>query len=201
MRFFIAILLATLPINVWADPKAEIKTIVIVGDSLTEGYGVSKENAYPALLEKKIAERGYKVVNAGISGSTSASAPARVKWQLKSKPEILVLALGANDGLRGLSVENMQKNLRAAVNLALDAKVKVVLVGMRMPPNYGKEYSEKFRKAFDRLSKELRVTYIPFLLKDVGGNPKLNLTDGIHPNEAGHKILAETVFQGIRGIL
>lgn len=183
---------------------AQTKKLLVLGDSLTEGYGVAKDQAFPAILEKKIHESGKKewiVVNGGVSGSTTASAISRMKWAFKSKPDMLILALGANDGLRGLKVEESEKNLARAIEFAQEQKVPVILAGLFMPPNYGKDYTEKFKKMYLSLSKKYKVPLIPFVLDKVAGDPKLNLADGIHPNEAGHKIVAETVYQEIKGLL
>lgn len=184
--------------------QAQTKKLVVLGDSLTEGYGVAKDQAFPALLEKKIHESGKKqwtVVNAGVSGSTTASGVGRMKWMFKSKPDLVILALGANDGLRGLKVEDSEKNLAKAIEYAQEQKVKVILGGLYMPPNYGKEYTEKFKQMYSTLAKKYKIPLIPFVLDKVAGDPKYNLADGIHPNEAGHKIVAETVYQEIKGLL
>lgn len=189
--FFIILLSLVIQVSAWAHK------LVILGDSITEGYGVSKEQAYPHLLEQKLNSAGKKitVVNAGVSGSTTASAVSRLKWILKSKPESLLLVLGANDGLRGLDVEASQKNLSQAIEMAQKAGVKVILGGLYMPPNYGKDYTDKFAKMYTSLAKKHKVTLIPFILDKVGGVPKYNLPDGIHPNEEGHKIIAENIFK------
>ncbi|AHI04754.1 lipase/acylhydrolase domain-containing protein [Bdellovibrio bacteriovorus W] len=176
------------------------KKLIVLGDSLTEGYGVAKEAAYPALLEKKLHESGKKewtVINAGVSGSTSASALSRMKWLFKNKPDVVLLALGANDGLRGLDVDASEKNLNAAIEYASKEKVRVILAGLYMPPNYGKAYTDKFKNMYESLAKKHKLTFIPFILDKVGGDPKYNLPDGIHPNEAGHKIISENVFKAI----
>ena len=183
---------------------AQEKKLVVIGDSLTEGYGVAKESAFPALLEKKIHASGKKhwtVLNSGITGATTASAMGRVKWVFKSKPDLLLLILGANDGLRGLKVEESEKNLSLAIELSQKEKVPVVLGGLYMPPNYGKDYTEKFKKMYTQLAKKHKVPLIPFVLEKVAGDPKYNLADGIHPNEAGHKIVAETIYQEIKDLL
>ncbi len=180
------------------------KKLVVIGDSLTEGYGVAKESAFPALLENKIQASGKKnwaVVNSGITGATTASALGRVKWVFKSKPDLLLLILGANDGLRGLKVEESEKNLSVAIELAQKEKVPVILGGLYMPPNYGKDYTDKFKKMYTQLAKKHNVPLIPFVLDKVAGDPKYNLADGIHPNEAGHKIVAETIYQEIKDLL
>jgi acyl-CoA thioesterase I len=173
-------------------PAHAEKTLTIIGDSITEGYGVPKEKAYPALLEKEL--KGWKITNAGISGSTSASAPSRMKWALKAKPKAILLALGGNDGLRALKVEDMKKNLQEALKLASNAGTKVLLAGQHAPPNYGKPYTSSFFASFADLAKEAKAPLYPFILEGVAGNPKLNLPDGIHPNEAGHKVLAEKLL-------
>jgi acyl-CoA thioesterase I len=182
---------------------AETK-ILFLGDSLTAGYGIEKFQAFPTLIDKKLKEKGYKnikVINGGISGSTSASALSRLKWYLKIKPDIMILALGANDGLRGLSVSELRKNLTACIQLAKENNIIIVLAGMRMPPNYGAAYTKSFFQIFGEVSKEQNVPLIPFLLKDVAGIPDLNIPDGIHPNEAGHKIVAQTVLPYIIKLL
>jgi len=176
---------------------SQTKTLVIIGDSLTEGYGVPKEKAFPFLVEEKLASKdiSLKIINSGVSGSTSASAPSRVQWALKSNPDYLALALGANDGLRGLSTEEMKKNLGEAIQAAKDQGAKVFLFGMYMPPNMGKKYTTEFAQVFLELSKEKEVPLLPFLLENVGGKKDLNQSDGIHPNEKGHEVLADTVFK------
>jgi acyl-CoA thioesterase-1 len=206
MRLFLFLALFIPAVSVLSGSFAEAQTkkLVVLGDSLTEGYGVAKDSAFPALLEKKIHESGKKnwtVVNSGISGATTASALGRLKWVFKSKPDLLLLILGANDGLRGLKVEESEKHLSQAIEYAQEQKVTVVLGGLYMPPNYGKDYTEKFKKMYADLASKYKVPLIPFILDKVAGNPKYNLSDGIHPNEAGHKIVAETIYQDIKGML
>jgi acyl-CoA thioesterase I len=171
--------------------------ILFLGDSLTAGYGIEKPQAFPALIDEKLKREGYhniKVINGGISGSTSASAISRLKWYLKIKPDLMILALGANDGLRGLSVDQLKNNLTACIQLAKENNIKVVLAGMMMPPNYGEEYTKSFFEVYGKVAEAQHVQLIPFLLKDVAGIPNLNIPDGIHPNEAGHKIVAQTIL-------
>lgn len=179
------------------------KRILIIGDSLTAGYGVSQKQAYPSLLQNKIQQTHpeYKVINAGSSGSTSASALSRLKWHLKKPPQILILALGANDGLRGTPVEATRKNLSQAIDLAKEKHLVVYLAGMKLPMNYGDKYRADFERVFKELVKEKKIKEIPFLLKGVGGRPELNQADGIHPNEKGHKIIADNVYKIIEGDL
>lgn len=179
------------------------KKLIVLGDSLTEGYGVAREAAFPALLEKKLQTAGFKwtVINAGVSGSTTASANSRLKWLFKSRPDAVLLILGANDGLRGIKTEDSEKNLALAIDFIQKEKVKVILGGLYMPPNYGKEYTEKFRKMYSSLAKKYSVPLIPFVLDKVAGDSKLNQADGIHPNEAGHKIVADHIFATLKGEL
>ncbi len=168
-----------------------------MGDSLTEGYRLGKEEAYPHLMEQTLKKKypDIKVINGGISGSTSASAPKRLEWYLRAKPDIMILALGANDGLRGLKVEETQKNLDLVITKAKNLGIKIILAGMRMPPNYGKEYTKKFDALFPALAKKHNLKLIPFILEDVAGTPALNLPDGIHPNPDGHKVMAKNVLK------
>lgn len=175
------------------------KVILFFGDSLTAGYGLSTDEAFPAIIEKKLNRTGKpaKVVNAGLSGETSAGGLTRIDWILRQPIDIFVLELGANDGLRGLPVEQTEKNLQAIINKvrAKYPKVKIVIAGMMVPPNMGTDYTTKFQKIFTALAKKNDAVLIPFLLEDVAGNEKLNLSDGIHPNPEGHKIVAENIFR------
>lgn len=182
----------------WAQKK-----LIVLGDSISEGYGVAKETAYPALLEKKLkeAKKDWTVINSSVSGSTTASGLSRMKWLFKTKPDAVLLVLGANDGLRGIKVEASQKNLAEAIEYAQSQKVRVILGGLYMPPNYGKDYTDKFKKMYTDLAGKYKLTFIPFVLDKVGGDPKYNLADGIHPNEEGHKIIADTIFKVLQGAL
>lgn len=180
------------------------KKLIVLGDSLSEGYGVARDLAYPALLEKKInaeLKKNYQVINAGVSGSTTASAVSRLKWLIKQKPDLIFLVLGANDGLRGLKLEDSEKNLAQAIEFGQKEKVKMILGGLYMPPNYGKDYTEKFKKMYIHLAAKYKVTFVPFVLEKVAGDPRYNLADGIHPNEEGHKIIADTIFLAIHDLL
>lgn len=168
------------------------KTVLFLGDSLTEGYELSKEEAFPALIEKALKPKhpDLKVINGGVSGATTASGLKRLNWYVKAKPEIMVLALGANDGLRGTKLVESEKNLKQIIEKAQSEKVKVLLVGMKMPTNYGEPYRSEFEKLFPALAKKYNLPLVPFLLEGVAGNTKLNLPDGIHPNAEGHKVMA-----------
>lgn len=179
------------------------KKIIFLGDSLTEGLGVEKNKAYPALIQEKIINEklNYQVINSGVSGSTTASALNRVKWLMSSKPDVIVLALGANDGLRGLPVNESEKNLQAAIDLITNNKIKIILLGVLMPPNYGKKYTDDFKKMYLHLARKNKINLIPFILDEVAGNPKLNQADGIHPNEKGHQVIADKLFPQLKGLL
>jgi acyl-CoA thioesterase-1 len=188
---------------VWGTAYGGTTRIVMLGDSLTEGYGVSKSSAYPALVEQALKAKGknVEIINAGVSGSTTASGLSRLKWQLKGNPQIVVIALGANDVLRGIDLGQSEKNLAATIILAKKQNLKVLLVGMRAPPNYGRAYDGQLAGMFRRLSEKHSVPLLPFLLEGVGGRPELNQADRIHPNEKGHKILAETVLKSLLPLL
>lgn len=173
---------------------AEPFKILVLGDSLTEGYGVAKEAAFPALLEEQLKTTGYpniQVINGGVSGDTTAGGLSRFKnWYLRAKPSLLVIALGSNDGLRGLKPEQTKNNLRAIVKLAKDNGIPSLLMSCKLPPNYSHDYIVAFETIFPALAKELKLPKPPFLLEEVAANPQLNLEDGIHPNEKGHRIMA-----------
>ena len=172
--------------------------IVILGDSLSSGLGVEPEQAYPSLIQAHFEETGQhhiKIYNGSISGSTTAGALSRLKWFLRVKPDMLILALGANDGLRGLSTSRMEQNLSACIELAREKGMTIILAGMKIPPNYGREYARAFEQTFENLAKNYDLALIPFLLTDVAGKPELNQADGIHPNADGHKIIARTVLE------
>ena len=176
-------------------------TILFLGDSLTEGLGVTKENAFPKLVEtliQKELKKSITVINGGVSGSTSSDGLARLKWYLKKKPYIVFLALGTNDGLRGLNLKQSQKNLEEIVEYTQKFKAKVLLAGMRIPPNYGPEYVEDFEKIYQELKNKYNLKTMPFLLDGVAGVQKMNQRDGIHPNEEGHKIIAKKVFMFLK---
>jgi acyl-CoA thioesterase-1 len=177
--------------------------VVALGDSLTAGYGLLETQSYPALLQQRIDAEGYEfdVVNAGVSGDTSAGALRRLEWALDGEVRVLIVALGGNDGLRGLSVDDMKRNLAEIITRARARNVVVVLAGMEAPPNYGQEYATAFRSAFREVARRERVQLIPFLLDRVAGQSALNQSDGIHPNEQGTRIVAETVWSVLRPLL
>lgn len=173
------------------------KVILFFGDSLTAGYGLSTEEAFPALIEKELnkSDKKVRVVNAGLSGETSAGGLSRIDWILRQPVDVFVLELGANDGLRGLPIEQTRKNLQSIIEKvkARYPDCKIVLAGMMVPPNMGKLYTDEFKNIYPDLAKENKATLIPFILEDVGGIEKLNQADGIHPNVEGHKIIANNL--------
>lgn len=181
------------------------KTLLFFGNSLTAGYGLSPSEAFPALIQKKIdsADLSYKVVNAGVSGETSSGGLSRVGWILRQPVDVFVLELGANDGLRGIPLDQTKKNLQLimdSVKLKYPA-CKIVLAGMQIPPNMGQAYTTQFQRMFLDLAETNKVLLIPFLLEGVGGEEGLNQEDGIHPTAEGHKIVAENIWRLLRGIL
>lgn len=181
------------------------KVILFFGDSLTAGYGLDPEEAFPSLVEQQLVQTGrkIKVVNAGLSGETSAGGLSRIDWILRQPIDVFILELGANDGLRGLPLEETRKNLQAILNKvkAKNPKAKILLTGMMVPPNMGKEYSDGFKKIYPDLAKANQATLMPFLLEGVAGNEKLNQADGIHPNAEGHKIVAENLIKVLTKLL
>ena len=177
--------------------------IVVLGDSLTAGYGLAPTQSYPYLLQQKLTDEGYKfeVVNAGVSGDTSAGGVRRLDWALEGDVRVLIVALGGNDGLRGLSVDEMTRNIDQIIAHARRKDIAVVLAGMEAPPNYGPEYAAAFRSAFQELARQHRVPLIPFLLSGVAADADLNLQDGIHPNPRGAAVVSETVWKALRPVL
>lgn len=173
------------------------KVILFFGDSLTAGYGLSPEEAFPALLETELIKAGKKVkiVNAGLSGETSAGGLSRIDWILRQPVDVFVLELGANDGLRGLPIDQTRKNLQSIIDKVKTKypACKIVLAGMMVPPNMGKHYTDEFKNIYPELAKKNRTTLIPFILEGVAGDEKLNQPDGIHPNIEGHKIIANNL--------
>ena len=170
--------------------------IVAMGDSLSEGYGVSEEEAYPALLQEMLTENGFRftVINAGMSGETSSGALSRIRWVLKLKPDIVILETGANDGLRGVDPAVTEKNIAEILTVLKQENITVVLAGMKMVVNMGKAYTDSFGKIYPSLAERFDVTLIPFFLDGVAANPSLNSADGIHPNAAGYKVLVRNIF-------
>jgi acyl-CoA thioesterase-1 len=177
--------------------------VAFLGDSLTAGLGLEAEEAYPARVQTLLEQRGrwIRIVNAGVSGDTSSGALARLDWVLRLKPSILVVAIGANDGLRGQPLEALERNLREIVSRARAQGITVLLAGQRLPTSYGRDYANRFAALYERVAKEEQVAWIPFLLEGVAMVPELNLPDGIHPNAAGHARIAERVAAALEPLL
>jgi acyl-CoA thioesterase-1 len=172
--------------------------IIFLGDSLTAGLGLSADRSFPALIEARLKAEGYgySVLNAGVSGDTSAGGLRRLEWALgEGEPRILVVALGGNDGLRGLPPAELEKNLAAIIEAAQRRDLTVILAGMEAPPNYGPDYTAAFRKTYRDLAARYEVPLVPFLLQGVAGDAALNQPDGIHPNERGARAVADLVWQ------
>lgn len=177
--------------------------IAFLGDSLTSGWNIDEEQAYPALIGKELRGRGVavRVLNAGVSGDTSAGGRRRAPWVLRQKPDVVVVALGANDGLRGLELQPMESNLREILQDVKASGARALLVGMKIPPNLGPEYARRFEQIYAALAKEHGVPRVPFLLEGVAGRAELTFADGIHPTAEGHRRMAATVLPYVWEIL
>jgi acyl-CoA thioesterase I len=186
-----------------AHPNPTRPRIVFLGDSLTAGYGLAKEQSVPSLLQARLRAGGYpyEVVNAGVSGDTSAGGLSRLDWSLEGDVKVLVIELGANDGLRGLPVGNLKRNLGEVITRARSRGIAVVLTGMEAPPNFGEAYTSEFREVYRDLAKSFDVTFMPFYLDGVAGNPSLNIADGMHPNAEGSRIIERAVWQTLEPLL
>ena len=196
MKLWLAVALA-LTVAVHANPAAVARPrIVVLGDSLTAGLGVPKAAAYPSLLQQHVDADGlgFEVVNAGVSGDTSAGGLARLDWALDGDVRVLIVALGGNDGLRGLPAEELKRNLSQIIERAGARGITVILAGMEAPPNYGRDYIVSFHQVYPALAAQYRVAFVPFLLQGVAGDATLNQPDGIHPTAAGARIVADTVW-------
>jgi len=183
-------------------PRARPR-IVFLGDSLTAGLGLDANDSYPAVLQRRLDEQGYQfdVVNAGASGDTSAGGLRRLEWSLDGDVKVLVVALGGNDGLRGLPPRELRKNLATILERAAGRGIAVILAGMEGPPNNGPDYTEQFRAVYADLAKTYKVRFVPFLLQGVAGDPSLNQSDGIHPNERGARLVADLVWKSLEPTL
>jgi acyl-CoA thioesterase-1 len=198
-----------------ADPKAAARDplpavtdvsaprIVVLGDSLTAGLGLPMKDAYPTVLQDRINEEGlkYTIVNAGVSGDTSAGGLSRLDWALDGEVRVLIVALGGNDGLRGLPPAELTRNLAAIIERAQARGITVVLAGMEAPPNYGFDYTMGFHKVYPALARKYHLVLVPFLLQGVGGIPALNQPDGIHPTSEGARMVADNVWKALKPIL
>jgi acyl-CoA thioesterase-1 len=187
-----------------AEAPEAAEVVVILGDSLAAGFGLPAAEAFPALVEARLRAEGrqLRVVNAGVSGDTTAGGLRRLDWVLKANgPDLVVVELGGNDGLRGLSLEETESNLRSLIERSKDSGAQVLLAGMLIPPNYGPDYANGFAAMFPRVAAETGATLLPFLLEGVAADPALNLPDGLHPNAAGHERVAETLVNALRPLL
>jgi acyl-CoA thioesterase-1 len=190
--------------NVAVNSSGKLKTVLFFGNSLTAGYGLEPSEAFPALIQNTVdsLHLPYKVINGGVSGETTSGGIGRIDWILRQPVDVFVLELGGNDGLRGIPLMVTKKNLQAIIDKVKTKypAAKIVLAGMEIPPNMGQDYTTEFRKIYPELATTNNLTLIPFLLKGVGGDPKLNQDDGIHPNKEGEKIVAENVWEELKGI-
>jgi len=183
-----------------ASASPGVRTLLFFGDSITAGYGVDPSSAFPALVEGMVRESGlpWKVATAGVSGDTTAGGLARIEWVLRARPDLVFVELGANDGLRGTDPDETRKNLEAIVKRLKKAGARVVLGGMRLPPNYGPDFTRRFEAVFPAVARRRKVPLMPFVLEGVGGRPELNQVDGLHPNEEGHRVVARGVFEFLK---
>jgi acyl-CoA thioesterase-1 len=202
VRWLATLVFALALATAWPARAAE-PVIVALGDSLTAGLGVAPDEAYPALLEATLRREGYayRVVNAGVSGDTSAGGLRRIDWVLRQSPQIVIVALGANDGLRGQPVAALRDNLMAIVERARAAGARVLLAGMRMPTNYGAAYTKEFAAVYPEVAKRTGVPLVPFLLEGVATQTRLNQADGIHPNAEGQRVIADLLWRHLRPLL
>ncbi len=182
---------------------ADAPLVVVLGDSIAAGLHLSADEAFPAVLQRELAAGGtpFRLVNAGVSGDTSAGGLRRIDWILKQKPDVLVVELGGNDGLRGQELAGVEANLRGIVTRAKDAGARVVLIGVQIPTSYGADYAGKFAAIYPRIAEDLGVVLVPEFFAGVGGVPDMTLEDGLHPTAAGHARLAQNVAPTLRGVL
>ncbi|WP_235695916.1 arylesterase [Alkalidesulfovibrio alkalitolerans] len=177
--------------------------LTCLGDSLTAGFGLRPGQAYPDVLERLLREEGYdvRVINAGVSGDTSAGGLSRLGWALREQPDAMIVALGANDGLRGLSTRLLESNLDAILSRLASEQIPVLLAGMKAPRNLGAGYADSFEAVYRRLAERRNVLFLPFLLEGVAADPSLNLADGIHPNARGAEVIAQNLLPLVRELL
>lgn len=199
------LLVLAVSMNVHADAKKDTTTVLFLGDSITAGLGVGEDNAFPAIIQHKVDSLGWNVdiINAGLSGETSAGGLRRIDWLMHRRIDVMILELGANDGLRGIDPKSTKKNLQAIIDKVRSKNpgVKIILAGMQVPPNLGEQYATEFKDIYPELAKSNHTLLIPFILNGVGGKPSLNQGDGIHPNIKGHKIVAQNVWEVLKPVL
>jgi len=200
----VAVLLVSLTFCYTNDLTAQ-KSVLFFGDSITAGYGLDEEQAYPALIKQKLDSLGmdHKITNAGLSGETTAGGARRVDWILQQDIDIFFLGLGGNDGLRGIDPANTKENLRTIITKVKEKKsgIEIILAGMEAPPNLGENYTTRFREVFSELADEFDLVFMPFLLEDVAGESELNQADGIHPTAEGQQIIAGNIWEVLKPLL
>jgi acyl-CoA thioesterase-1 len=203
VRALLGLLLLLLPLATAAPTPGQERVIVAFGDSLTAGLGVPADQTYPALLGERLRREGYgyRVVNAGVSGDTTAGGLRRVDWALRLKPEIVILELGVNDALRGQSLVSVRANLDQLVRRFQAAGARVLLAGMRLPPNYGTRYAEDFHRLFGEVARARNAPHMPFFLEGVGAVARLNQADGIHPTAEGYAVVVERLWPHLLPLL
>ncbi|MEO1021459.1 MAG: arylesterase [Bacteroidota bacterium] len=199
LSLLLALLLAV------SSPEPGPKTVLFFGDSITAGFGIDAEQAFPSLIQKKVdaLDWSFTIVNGGLSGETSAGGLRRIRWVLQRPIDVMILELGGNDGLRGIDLSSTKANLQSIVDIAKEVNpdMKIIIAGMQVPPNLGETYTTEFQTLYSDLAEQNNLPLIPFILEGVGGVPELNLPDGIHPTEEGHHIVAETVWKTLQPIL
>ena len=185
------------------DAASDAPLVVFLGDSIAAGLRVAQDEAFPAVIERRLAEAHHpiRLVNAGVSGDTTAGGARRLDWVLKQKPDVLVVELGANDGLRGLALDSIESSLREIIVRAKQAGARVLLLGMRLPTNYGEAYADAFAQIYPRLAQEQNVAFVPFFMQKIGGIAELNQADGLHPTAHGHELLADTALPELRKLI
>lgn len=202
MRLVVFLLAAVFSV---ASATPAPKRVVVLGDSIAAGYGIDPEDAYPAQLQKKIEETAlpFTVVNAGLSGDTTAGGLRRIDWLLRQPIDVLLIELGGNDGLRGIPVAETRANLQGIIDRARakHPNIKLVIAGMKMPSNMGPEYTAEFEKVFPEIAKKNNAALIPFILENVGGKPELNLPDRIHPTPEGHRLITKNIWPVLEPVL
>ena len=196
----LGVLVLLFPASVLSKEKP---VILALGDSLTAGFGVKEEESYPARLQLKVASAGFphKVINAGVSGDTTAGGVRRIRWLMKHEPEIVILALGANDGLRGFSIAEIRRNLELMIGVCRKHDARILLAGMKALPNYGEDYMQEFESVFSELAEKHKLDFLPFLLEGVAGERKHTQPDGLHPVASGYSIVTDLVWEHLKPML
>ena len=204
LTFRVVFLLGAFAVGFPTTVLAKEKSVVLAfGDSLTAGYGVKEEESYPSRLQLKITSAGFphQVINAGVSGDTTAGGVRRIRWLMKHEPNIVILALGANDGLRGLPADEMQRNLETMIEICHENNARILLAGMKALPNYGEDYMREFESVFPSLAEKYNLDFLPFLLEGVAGEREYTQPDGLHPIASGYRIITDRVWERLEPML